>query len=89
MLLVPSDKPFDYRQPPRLSLGLAALLLILFVWLAPQEQAQMQNLNTQYQQQLLSLEWPLYPTHVLQHQQTQTLEQLQSAYMQRDYLPLM
>ena len=56
MLLVPSDKPFDYRQPPRLSLGLAALLLILFAWLSPQQQSQIESLSVQYQQQLLKLE---------------------------------
>lgn len=89
MLLVPSDKPFDYRQPPRLSLGLAALLLILFTWLSPQESTQTTDLSAQYQQQLLELEWPLYPTHILQQQQINTLNKLQMAYEQKDYLPLM
>ena len=89
MLLVPSHKPFDYSQPPRLSLGLAALLLILFVWLSPQEHTERQNLSTQYQQQLLALEWPLYPTHVLQHQHVDVLNKLQAAYQQENYLELM
>lgn len=89
MLLVPSDKPFDYRQPPRLSLGLAALLLLLFAWLMPKENAQLQQLNSEYQQQLLAIEWPLYPTHLLQQQQTATLEQLKTAYEQQQHLLLM
>ena len=89
MLLVPSDKPFDYRQPPRLSLGLAALLLILFAWLSPQQQSQIESLSVQYQQQLLKLEWPLYPTHILQHQQIDTLNQLQFAYEHKDNTLLM
>jgi hypothetical protein len=65
MLFVPSDKPFDYRQPPRLSLALAALLLFLFVWLIPTEQNQKAALHEQYRQNLLTIEWPLYPTHLL------------------------
>lgn len=89
MLLVPSDKPFDYRQPPRLSLGLAALLLILFAWLSPQQSSHIENLSIQYQQQLLELEWPLYPTHILQHQQVDTLNQLQLAYEHKDNVLLM
>jgi membrane associated rhomboid family serine protease len=89
MLLVPSEKPFDYRQPPRLSLGLAALLLILFAWLSPQQNSQIENLSIQYQQQLLELEWPLYPTHILQHQQIDTLNKLQFAYEHKDNSLLM
>ncbi len=80
MLLAPSDKPFDYRQTPRLSLGLAALLLILFAWLTPSDNERMASLNDFYQQHLLKVEWPLYPTHLLQSKQTATLEKLKAAY---------
>lgn len=86
MLLMPSDKPFDYRQPPRLSLGLAALLLLLFMWFVPQEQARLNHLNQLYQHQLLAIEWPLYPTHLLQSKQIDTLDKLNQAYADKDYM---
>ena len=84
MLLAPTDKPFDYRQPPRLSLGLAALLLVLFAWLTPSDNERMNFINDFYQQHLLKVEWPLYPTHLLQSQQTTTLEKLKIAYEQHE-----
>jgi len=86
MLLMPSDKPFDYRQPPRLSLGLAALLLILFMWFVPQENTQLNNLNELYQHELLAIVWPLYPTHLLQNKQNQTLDKLNQAGSEKDYM---
>lgn len=85
MLLTPADQPFDYRRPPRLSLGLAALLLILFAWLHPIDADRAQTMNEFYGQHLLQVEWPLYPTHLLQKQQVDTLKQLQTAYDQKDY----
>ena len=88
MLLVPSDKPFDYRQPPRLSLALAALLLFLFVWLMPTEQNQKVALHEQYRQNLLTIEWPLYPTHLLQHQQAETLDKLNEAHQDNNIAAL-
>ena len=88
MLLVPSDKPFDYRQPPRLSLALAALLLFLFVWLMPTEQNQKVALHEQYRQNLLTIEWPLYPTHLLQHQQAETLDKLNEAHQNNNIAAL-
>ncbi len=88
MLLAPSDKPFDYRHPPRLSFGLAALLLVLFAWLSPSENERMALLDDFYQQHLLSVEWPLYPTHLLQSKQTKTLEKLKDAYERNDTIIL-
>lgn len=86
MLFAPSDKPFNYRTPPRLSLGLAALLLVLFAWFFPQEQTQLKHLNERYQQDLLAIEWPLYPTHLLQSKQIKTLDKLNQAYANKDYM---
>jgi membrane associated rhomboid family serine protease len=80
MLLAPTDKPYDYRQPPRLSLGLAALLLVLFAWLTPSDNERMSFLNDFYAQHLLKVEWPLYPTHLLQSKQVATLDKLKAAY---------
>ena len=88
MLIAPTNKPFNYQQPPRLSLGLAALLLILFAWLQPIDSQRQASLTTFYQQHLLAVEWPLYPTHLLQHQQTTVLDDLKTAYNHKDYAPL-
>lgn len=84
MLLAPTDKPFDYRQPPRLSLGLAALLLVLFAWLTPSDNERMSFLNDFYAQNLLKVEWPLYPTHLLQSKQVATLDKLKTAYQNNE-----
>ncbi len=85
MLLAPTDKPFDYRQPPRLSLGLAALLLVLFAWLCPIDYERQLFLDDFYQHHLLKVEWPLYPTHLMQSQQSAKLDDLKIAYEQHDY----
>ncbi|MDO9179758.1 MAG: rhomboid family intramembrane serine protease [Agitococcus sp.] len=84
MLLAPTDKPFDYRQPPRLSLGLAALLLVLFAWLTPSDNERMSFLNDYYAEHLLKVEWPLYPTHLLQSKQVATLDKLKAAYQNNE-----
>lgn len=84
MLLTPADKPFDYRHPPRLSLGLAALLLILFAWLQPIDSARDKVAVDFYRQHLLAVEWPLYPTHLMQTLQADTLQELQTAYDHQD-----
>ena len=84
MLLTPADQPFDYRKLPRLSLALSMLLLILFAWLVPLDNTRTQTLTDFYQQHLLAIEWPLYPTHLMQTQQMDKLTQLQAAYEQKD-----
>ncbi|PTQ88159.1 rhomboid family intramembrane serine protease [Agitococcus lubricus] len=85
MLIAPIDKPYDYHKPPRLCLAICALLLLLFAWLQPLDTARQQHLQRYYQQHLLAVEWPLYPTHLLQQQQTQTLDTLQKAYDRGQY----
>lgn len=79
MLFAPADKPFDYRKPPRLSLGLAALLLALAFWLFPSDEERSGALDRQYRAELLAVEWPLYPQHLMQHGQARRIPALETA----------
>jgi membrane associated rhomboid family serine protease len=79
MLLAPSEKPFDYRKPPRLSLGLAALLLMLSFWLFPADEAHRRHLNETYAAELLNVEWPLYPPFLSQTGKALQLKPLEEA----------
>lgn len=88
MLLTSADKPFDYRQPPRLSLGIAFLLIVLGYWLLPINQAQWDEMTSFYQQHLLEVEWPLYPPHLEQQHQGDKVSPLTEAYHHQDYLTL-
>ncbi|HEX5276114.1 MAG TPA: rhomboid family intramembrane serine protease [Fluviicoccus sp.] len=67
MLLAPSDKPYDYRNPPRLALGLAGLLLLLAFVLFPGDYDRQQGTDQLYNAQLLNTEWPLYGPFLMQN----------------------
>lgn len=67
MLLAPSDKPYDYRNPPRLALGLAGLLLLLAFVLFPRDYARQSETDQLYNAQLLATEWPLYGPFLMQN----------------------
>lgn len=88
MLLAPADKPFDYRHPPRLALGLALLLLLIGWWLPPQDNARQAELDAYYTEHLEAIEWPLYPSYLLQHQRGSTARALEQAASMRDHITL-
>ena len=80
MLITPVDRPFNWKQPPRLSLGLSLVLLLIF---APWHLADLRlerGLVQQYTQTLLATEWPLYETHALKTGQGRELAALKQDY---------
>lgn len=84
MLITPVDRPFNWKQPTRLSLGLCLLLLVIFVpWRLADHRLE-QALAQQYQQTLLATEWPLYETHALKTGQRRALETLKQEYKAGD-----
>jgi len=81
MLLAPSQKPFDYRKPPRLSLGLAGFLLALAFLLFPADHERLSSLHETYRTRLLPVEWPLYGPYLMQTGRGADLPALEAAIM--------
>lgn len=80
MLLTPLDRPFDWKHPPRLALGICLLLLLIFIpWHAADLRLE-KELATEYREKLLKIEWPLYETHALKTGQRTMLKKLQAEY---------
>jgi membrane associated rhomboid family serine protease len=80
MLLTPTDRPFDWKNPPRFALGLALVLLLIFIpWHLADLRLQ-SDLAEQYRAKLLVTEWPLYETHALKTGQRSTLNRLKADY---------
>lgn len=79
MLLTPQDHPFNWKQPPRLVLGLGLVLALIFLFWHRADVTRQADLNQRYEHELLAVEWPLYETHLLRAGQRHTLEQLKQA----------
>lgn len=80
MLLTPLDRPFEWKNPPRLALGLCLLMLVIFL---PWHMADLRlekELAQQYRDTLMATEWPLYETHALKTGQRTKLKKLQAEY---------
>lgn len=88
MLLTPVNHPFNWKQPPRLVLGLGLILTLIFVFWHQADVKREQALNNLYQHDLLSIEWPLYETHLLKGGQRHALEQLKQAHQNNDITAL-
>lgn len=80
MLLTPIDRPFVWTNPPRFTLGLALLLLIIFLPWHIADQRLERELAEEYRSRLLATEWPLYETHALKTGQRDTLERLKATF---------
>lgn len=80
MLLTPLDRPFSWKQPPRLALGLCLALLLIFVPWHVADLRNQQALTDQYRQTLLATEWPLWETHALKTGQRTQLKRLQAEF---------
>lgn len=78
MLLAPSDKPYDYRKPPRLALGLAGLLLLLAFTLFPGDFERQRSLDSFYVTNLMSIEWPLYSPFLMQNNRSTEIAGLEA-----------
>lgn len=80
MLLTPLDRPFDWKSPPRLALGVCLLLLLIFLpWHASDARLK-KELAAEYREKLIKTEWPLYETHALKTGQRTMLKKLQAEY---------
>ncbi|HEX6592351.1 MAG TPA: rhomboid family intramembrane serine protease [Moraxellaceae bacterium] len=84
MFLMPSDHVFSWKKPPRLVLGLAVVLTLIFVFWHGADVKREAALDLQYRQELLATEWPLYETHLLKTGQRATLNLLKQARSQGD-----
>lgn len=79
MILTPTDYHFNWKQPPRLVLGLTLVLSTIFLLWHPSDRQHQQALRAQFKQELLAIEWPLYDTHLLKTNQGHMLKRLKAA----------
>lgn len=82
MLLTPIDRPFDWKNPPRFTLGLSLLLLIIFLPWHMSDQRLEHTLAEEYRAKLMDIEWPLYETHALKTGQRETLNRLKARFQE-------
>jgi membrane associated rhomboid family serine protease len=76
MLLSPLDRPFDWKNPPRLAIGFALLLIAIFLpWHVADRHLQ-EELANEYRRNLWAIEWPLYETHAARTGQGEMLSKL-------------
>ncbi|MDF3029928.1 MAG: hypothetical protein K0R03_486 [Moraxellaceae bacterium] len=76
MLLAPPDRPFDWKNPPRLAIGICLLLIAIFVPWHIADQHLKAELADQYRRTLWNTEWPLYETHAARTGQGSNLARL-------------
>ena len=79
MFLTPIDHQFNWKQAPRLVLGLALLLSLIFVFWHLADLKRSTALRELYMKELLPVEWPLYDTHLLRAGQRSELNRLKAA----------
>lgn len=84
MFLTPGDHDFSWKESPRLALGLALLLVLIFLPWHTADVARTKSLQEVYAQELLPIEWELYDTHLLKSGQGSTLKQLKTAHATGD-----
>ena len=80
MLLTPIDRPFDWKSPPKLTLGVCLLLLLIFIPWHVADLRLEKELADEYKAKLFKTEWPLYETHALKTGQRTMLKRLQAEY---------
>jgi membrane associated rhomboid family serine protease len=76
MLLSPQDRPFDWKNPPRLAIGIALLLIAIFLPWHIADVGLRKELADEYRLSLMPIEWPLYETHAARTGQGEQLAKL-------------
>lgn len=84
MLMTPLTPPVDWKNPPRLALGLSLLLSLLFVFWHGADMERQRAMDAQYRQSLLAIEWELYETHAGRSGQIAVMEHLKEAHRTGD-----
>lgn len=84
MIITPLDQPFDWKNPPRLVLGLCLLLTLIFVFWHMADRKREQTLDELYRTQLLPIEWEMYETHAGRTGQVAAVPELKTAYANGD-----
>lgn len=88
MIITPVDHPVNWKNPPRLVLGLCLLLTLIFVFWHMADRQREQALDEIYRTRLLSIEWELYETHAGRTRQSSVIPQLKAAYANGDIRPI-
>lgn len=88
MIITPPNHPVDWKQPPRLAIGISLVLTLIFVLWNLTDIKREQALDELYQAQLLPIEWELYETHAGRSGQTAILPSLKTAYAHDDIRPI-
>jgi len=84
MIITPVDHPVNWKNPPRLVLGLCLLLTLIFVFWHMADRKREQALDEIYRTRLLPIEWELYETHAGRTRQSSAIPALKKAHANGD-----
>lgn len=79
MIIIPTEKRFDWNRKPWVLVGLVMLNVLVFFWYQSGDQSKLEQAMEAYAP-LLPLEWPLYQTYLEQSGDLDTLEQAREAH---------
>lgn len=88
MIITPVDHSVNWKNPPRLVLGLCLLLTLIFVFWHMADSKREQALDDIYRTRLLPIEWELYETHAGRTRQSSVMPKLKQAYANGDIRPI-
>lgn len=80
MIITPVDRPLQWKNPPRLALGLSLVLTLIFIVWHLADISRQEQLAQQYQRTLMGTEWSLYETHALKTGQRTVLKRLKAEH---------
>ncbi|AFU99459.1 rhomboid family intramembrane serine protease [Simiduia agarivorans] len=79
MIIIPTEKRFDWSRKPWVLVSLVLLNVLVFFWYQSGDQDKLEQAMETYAP-LLPLEWPLYQTYLEQSGDLETLEQAREAH---------
>lgn len=88
MIITPVDHPINWKNPPRLILGLCLVLTLIFVFWHIADRKREMVLDEIYRTQLLTIEWDLYETHAGRNGRASVIPALKQAHANGDISPL-
>ncbi len=90
MIILPTEKRFDWSNPPFTLLLIITLNLVIFFFYQFGDDVKFSTAIRLYQQaELFDVEWPEYQTYLSEHDQSQRLADYRELYKAGDSVTLM
>ena len=79
MIIIPTEKRFDWRRRPWVLIGLVMMNVLVFFWYQSGDQPKLEQAMESYMP-LYELEWPLYERYLEQQGDAEALEDMQQMH---------